>query len=185
MTRQVNLKVRRYLSANEFTTDLTIIRAFRGTYVGVSLLESLEREGLVKPKIRLRWPDPIARRMWLEKQDTVSSLHESTEIDGARWEAAKNLDKALTLNVFGVYRDKPHPFDDPDPEFAEFLQGSQEQDFVPHLDRRVSVSCDKYPGFYDPNNVRDFYSGWQVLAAAEMADMGIHIRMNRVNPKVS
>ena len=184
MIRRLNLRVRRYLTGTEFVAELKKLRAYRGTYVGNNLLESLEREGMIKPKVRLRWPDPIARRLWLEKHDTVSSLHESIEPDGVRWEAANSLDQALAVRVIGVNRDTPHPFDDPGPEYTEFLQGTKEQDFVNHLDRRVSVSCDMYPGHYDPGNIRDFYSGWQILAAAEMADMGVHIRTTMADSDV-
>ena len=182
MKKQVDLKVRRYLNANEFTSDLKQLRAFRGTFVGGSLLEALESAGLIRPKLRLRWPDPIARRRWLEEHDEVNSLHEIIEPDGARWDAANSLDQALRSRVFR--RDTPHPFDDPDPAFTDFLQTTQDQEFLPHLDRRVSVACNKYPELYDSGNVQDFYTGWQVLAAAEVADIGIHIRMNMSDPQV-
>ena len=185
MKKQVNLKVRRYLNANEFTSDLKQLRAFRGTIVGDGLLEALESDGLIRPKLRLRWPDPIARRRWLEKNDEVNSLHESIEPDGARWDAANSLDQALRGHVFHVYRDTPHPFDDPDPAFAEFLQTTQDQEFLPHRDRKVSVANDRYPKLYHPGNVRDFYSGWQVLAAAEVADMGVHILTNMSDPQTA
>ena len=173
------------MSAREFTSDLNQLQAFRGTFVGDGLLESLERDRLIQPKIRFRWPDPIARRKWLEKQDTVSSLHGSIEPDGARWEAAKSLDQALGDHVFGIRRGALHPFDDPNPAFADFLQATEDQEFLPHIDRRVSVSSDKYPELYDSRNIRDFYTGWQVLTAAEVADMGIHIRMNMADSEIA
>ena len=68
--------------------------------------------------------------------------------------------------------------------FAEFLQTAQDQEFLPHQDRKVSVSCNKYPELYDSGNVKDFYTGWQVLTAVEVADMGIHIRMNMSDSQV-
>ena len=74
-----------------------------------------------------------------------------------------------------------HPFDDRKPEVFEFIQDQQDLIFISHCDRRVSVANDLYPVIYDDSNVTDFYSGWQVLAAAEVADMGVHIRTNMVD----
>ena len=182
MKKRVDLKVRRYLNANEFTSGLKQLQAFRGTFVSNDLLEALESDGLIRPRLRLRWPDPIARRLWLEEHDGIDSLHEIIEPDGARWDAANNLVQALNNRC--INSDAPHPFDDPDPMFAKFLQTAQDQEFLPHQDRKVSVSCNKYPELYDSGNVKDFYTGWQVLAAAEVADMGIHIRMNTSDSQV-
>jgi hypothetical protein len=84
-----------------------------------------------------------------------------------------------------VYGNVSHPFDDPEPAFAEFLQGQAEQIFNPHRDRRVSIANDRHLELYDSCNVQDYYSGWQVLAAAEVADMGIHVRLNMADPNIA
>ena len=171
--------IRRYLTASEFIADLKQLKAFLGTVIGDGLLESLEQSHLVRPSLRHCWPDPVARRIWLENHDYVGSMHESTEPDGARWEAAMRLEERLSQarnRVF--YGNVVHPFDDSEPAFAEFLQGPADQYFCPHLERRVSVSNDIHPILYDGGNIQDYYSGWQVLLAAETADIGIHFRLN-------
>ncbi|MDE0157707.1 MAG: hypothetical protein OXI88_11985, partial [Gammaproteobacteria bacterium] len=180
----LNIKIRRYLTEREFTSDLTKLRAFRGRNAGNRLLESLEKDGLIKPKIRLHWPDPVARRFWLERNEKVQSLHEPVEPDGSRWDAAVRLYTSIEHASLKL-KEYPHPFDNPEPEFAEFLYGPERQEFVSHLDRRASIAHDCHPILYDASNIRDYYSGWQVLAAAEVADMGIHIRANLSNPETA
>jgi hypothetical protein len=183
MVYQLNLRIRRYLSASDFAADLKQLKAFRGTSFGDSLLESLEEHRLVRPKLRLCWPDPVARRMWLERHDYVGSMHETVEPDGARWEAAVRLSNRLFQHSHRrAYGNVSHPFDNPDPAFPEFLQRPVDQSFQPHCDRRVSVANDCHPVLYDPCNIQDYYSGWQVLLATEVADMGIHIRLNMADP---
>ena len=181
---KLNLKIRRYLTENEFASDLTTLRAFRSSCAGNNLLEFLERDGLIKPKLRLHWPDSIARRFWLEQKAGVHSLHEPVEPDGSRWDAAVRLRNSLDCARLNL-EEHSHPFDDPEPEFVEFLHGPECQKFMGHLERRVSIAHDGYPTLYDTRNIRDFYSGWQILAAAEVTDMGIQIRANMSDPEIA
>ena len=177
MPNKLRLSIRRYLTPHQFVSDLRKLHAFRGTHIGNSLLESLESSGLLKPRIRLQWPEPVARRLWLNHHTDVRSLHDPIEPDGPRWSAALRL--SACLQTAGIRSSSAlHPFDDPEPEFAQFIQTSDEQIFAAHENRRVSVANDKHPVLFDSSNVADFYSGWQVLAAAEVADMGVHIRTN-------
>lgn len=62
----MSLSFHRYMDAAEFARELEKLHAFRGAYVGAGLLELLEETGLLFPRIRIRYPDPIARRFWLE-----------------------------------------------------------------------------------------------------------------------
>lgn len=181
---KLNLKIRRYLTEKEFASDLTRLRAFHNRRVGNNLLELLERDGLIKPKLRLHWPDSIARRFWLEEKPGVHSLHEPVETDGSRWDAAVRLRNSLDYARPNQEK-QPHPFDDPEPEFVEFLHGPDRQKFMSHLERRFSIANDGYPTLYDTSNIRDFYSGWQILMATEVADMGIQIRANMSDPEVA
>lgn len=186
MLETIKLKIRRYLSAKDFSSDIRQIKAFRGAYYGENLLNSLEETGLLRPKLRLHWPDPVARRMWLEGHCCVGALHEEIEPDGPRWEAAVALENSLfRASHRSVYGDTPHPFDEPDPAFAEFLQRPANQVYRPRRDRRVSVANETYPELFADCNIRDYYSGWQVLVAAEVADMGIHVRLNMADPETA
>lgn len=71
MDYQVRITVGRYRRARDFLSDLAQLKAFRGEYAGPALLEGLEEVGLLRPRIRLFWPDPIARRIWLETHERV------------------------------------------------------------------------------------------------------------------
>jgi hypothetical protein len=56
---------RRYVDATAFQGEIRRLRIYR-TYVGDHLLQQLERARLIIPKLRIRYPDPIARRWWHE-----------------------------------------------------------------------------------------------------------------------
>ena len=93
--KELRLNIRRYLTAHQFASGLRKLRAFRDTHIGNYLLESLECSGLLKPKDRLQWPEPVARRLWLNRHDDVKDLHDPIEPDGPRWSAALRLSDSL------------------------------------------------------------------------------------------
>ncbi|MET4104309.1 hypothetical protein ABIE58_003760 [Roseovarius sp. MBR-78] len=61
MDYKVRITVGRYRRARDFLSDLAQLKTFRGEYAGPALLESLEELELLRPRIRLSWPAPIAR----------------------------------------------------------------------------------------------------------------------------
>lgn len=148
-------------------------------------MENLEEPGLLRPRIRLAWPDPVARRIWLETHEWAKELHDPIEPDGPRLDAAADLWNTLQDAGFKSINAKGHPFNAPKPKWREFLQGPAQQSFIPRLQRRVRVSSDKNPDLHDSDNVQDFYSSWQLLVAAEVANIGIHIRVNMADANVA
>jgi hypothetical protein len=172
------------MGAAEFARELEKLRAFRRTYVGAGLLESLEEVGLVFPQVRIRYPDPIARRFWLESHER--QLKHAVEPDGARWNSAVELSARLSRwrnhTVYGI---SSHPFDDPEPRFSEFIQHPSGIAFEPWEDMRVDVSNELEPLLLDNHNFESYYSTWQLLQAAEVADAGIHFRINLANKGVA
>tara|TARA_R100000935_G_scaffold15453_2_gene30932 strand:- start:5969 stop:7588 length:1620 start_codon:yes stop_codon:yes gene_type:complete len=185
MDYKVKITVGRYRRTRDFRSDLATLRAFRGEHVGPALLESLEELGLLRPRIRLFWPDTVARRIWLETHNWANELHDPVEPDGPRMDAASDLWNALHNAGFKSPSDQGHPFDSPKPEWFEFLQASDQQSFVPHRKRRVRVSSETHPDLHDSDNIQDFYSSWQLLAAAEIAEIGIHIRVNMADEETA
>lgn len=185
MDFKVQITAGRFRRARDFLSDLAKLKAFRGQYAGAALLESLEELGLLRPRIRLTWPDPVARRIWLETHEWAKELHDPVEPDGPRLDAAADLWNALQDAGFRSITAKGHPFDAPKPEWLEFLQEPDQQSFTPHVQRRVRVSSDESPDLHDNDNVQDFYSSWQLLVAAEVADIGIHIRINMADDNVA
>src|SRR5690349_7105030 len=93
MTMAETVNLHRYLTAGEFARELVSLHAYRW-HVGEGLLEELEEARLVLPRLRLRWPDPIARRFWLSAHEDYE-LKQAVEPDGPRWDAAVELESAL------------------------------------------------------------------------------------------
>lgn len=160
--------------------ELAPLRAFRGEYMRTGLLESLESAGLLHPRIRIRYPDAIARRFWLATHDNLKcELRLPLEADGECWNAAVDLDKALDRwQSYHAYGLSPHPLDDPEPRFSEFIQQPKNFAFERRLDRRVDLSSDAHETLFDDCNIEDYYNSWQILFAAEAADAGVHMRIN-------
>jgi hypothetical protein len=179
----MDIQFHRYLEAGEFARDLNSLQAYRNEYVAKGLLESLEAAGLLLPRIRIRYPDPVARRFWLITHgDRSHKLIHATEPDGPRWDAAVELSDALHKwrnHIF--HRLGPNPLDDPEQRFVEFLQRPAEVPFEPQQHMRVDVSS-KETRLFDDHNCERYYSTWQLLLAAEVADAGVHMRINLADP---
>lgn len=181
----MGLHFSRFMTSGQFARELDALRAYCGEYVGDSLLESIEEARLVVAHTRLRYPDPIARRMWLEIHPDFT-VRSDIEPDGPRWQSAVELSNALhRWENHRVYGPSAHPLDDVDPRFSEFLQQPTQVPFERWLDMRVNVSNDIYPELFDSGNVKSFYTTWQLLLAAEVADTGVHCRVNLADRTVS
>lgn len=186
MKDRVNLKLRRYMTQDEVRRELMQLRAYRGSYVGDGLFDWFEETGLVRPVLRLAWSEPVARRWWREGHEWAGQMRDPVEPDGERLDAAEALHRALDrVGIRGAYGDAPHPFDDPEPRWMQFLQRESDQVFVRRDRRRYPVGNDHDPIVFDRGHVRDYYSAWQVLAAAEVADMGISFRLDMTDDVVA
>jgi hypothetical protein len=181
------MQFHRFMRANDFVQELASLRAFRGEYMGSGLLEDLAAAGLLHPRVRIRYPDAIARRFWLATHDHLQrQLRLPLEADGKRWDAAVDLDRALLRwQSYHAYGLSPHPLDNPEPRFAEFIQLPKNLPFERRIDRRVDVSGDAYETLFDDCNIEDYYNSWQILFAAEVADAGVHMRINLADKEIS
>lgn len=175
------------MQADDFVRELAPLRAFGSAYISTSLLEELESTGLLRPIVRIRYPDAIARRFWLvTHEETPCQVTLPIEPDGPRWDAAIDLSNALYRRRSSfTYRLAPHPLDDPEPRFAEFIKHPTDFVFERRMERRVDVSNDVYGTLFSDCNVDDYYSSWQILLAAEVADAGVHIRINLADENLS
>jgi hypothetical protein len=173
------LTLQRYLRAYAFCGEVDKLHVYSGN-VGTDLLERLERTKLLIPKIRRQFPDSIARRLWLESHsEIVEEMQGAIEADGPRWDAACALLSAeRRWSNPAVYGATEHPFDDPPDAFREFMIRPAHTQLVPWNDLRVDVSNDVYPTLFDNTYVCGFYSSWQVLLAAEVADAGVFFPVN-------
>lgn len=177
------MEISRFLTESAFAKELTKLRAYGG-HVYDNLLESLEREGLVVPRLRLHFPDPIARRFWhADHEDYVLTV--PMEPDGDAQEAAAELCNAIyRWRNYIVYGLSSHPLEDVAPRFAPFVEDPAVVPFRAWCERRVEVSNNHHALLYDYPKDQTFYSTWQVLLAAEVADAGIHIRADLSRPAV-
>ncbi|MEH6759208.1 MAG: hypothetical protein V7676_17125 [Parasphingorhabdus sp.] len=174
------------MTANDFRDELKQLRAYRGSFHGDDLFDWFESTGLITPILRLAWPEEIARRWWREGHEWAGEMRDPMAPDGDLLDAAESLDRALSRSGMRGARDNaPHPFDDPDPRWVPFLQTQESQSFTPRSERRFSVGNARDEVCYDRNHVRDFYTAWQVLAAAEIADMGIFFRVNMTDDEIA
>lgn len=173
------MKLRRYMTQDDFRRELLQLKAYRGSYHGDDLFDWLEQTGLVPPVVRLTWPEPIARRWWREGHEWAGTMRDPVEPDSDRLVAAEGLASVLSrAGMRGIHGDRPHPFDNPESSWAPFLQDEHEQSFTRRADRRYPVGNDRDTVLFDRGHIRDYYSAWQVLAAAEVADMGISFRLD-------
>ena len=169
----------RYLNARKFQQELRKTGAFGTSLVGEHLLETLDRLDLVRPRVRLRWPDPVARRFWAEQHEMANEMNSPLESDGDRWESAVELMNALDdFNFrYAVSGRIVHPFDKMKPDWNQFVEQPTASNFQSHYSRRVSIANEKYPELYDNQNVIEYYSSWQLLLATEVADLEVRIRL--------
>ena len=183
----MSLRFHRHMDAREFARALEPLRAYRSEYVGDGLLESLEAARLLIPRVRIRYPDPVARRLWLEQRESRNRrLNHAVEPDGPRWESAVELSNALyRWRNHTIYGESPHPLDEPEPRFADFIQYPAKLSFVPWHDMRVDISNNIEAKLFDGNSVRAHYSTWQVLVAVEVADAGVHFRINLADRNIA
>jgi hypothetical protein len=176
----------RYMDTQQFARELESLRAYRSEYVGDGLLESLEVARLLIPRVRIRFPDPVARRFWAENHEWAGQLKEAVEPDGPRWDAAEELRNGIfRWSNHVVYGVSGHPLDDSDPRFAEFIVRPETMAFQPWLDMHVDVSNEAHSELFDSGNVGTYYSSWQVLVAAEVADAGVHFTVDLTDKDVA
>src|SRR5882724_2268585 len=159
-----SMQFARFMDASTFLRELDALRAFRGEYVGADLLERLEASGLLVPRLRIRLPEDVARRFWLEAHPEIPrAITHPTEPDGPRWDDAITFSQALhRAQKWIAYGVGANPLDDPEPRFAQFIEQPSRASFVPHLERRVDISNDEEETLFD-DNCDDRYTTWQLL----------------------
>ncbi len=176
------MQFKRYMDIPTLVSELRSLSVFRGEYVGPQLLESFEAARLVSPRLCVHYPDPIARRFWLadrQDQQPPYQLKKPVEPDGPCWGSAVCLRNALHQwqNPL-VYGQRPHPFDNLDPRFSQFIEHSAETRFVPWQSRKLDVGSNINDVLFDDTNIERYYTTWQMLFIVESADAGIYIRMD-------
>jgi hypothetical protein len=165
----------RYLDAQAFCDEAKKLKAGRGLLT-VDVLERLEQQRSLIPKLRLRYPDPIERR-WYAQAHKGTRVSGPKEPNGPRWAAATAMERARH-NLTGAWHladpiQSLHPFERPDPAFQQFLQRPARRKFVPWRDCWVEIGKGAKGPRYHKQTMITYYSSWQVLLFAEVVNMGV------------
>jgi len=176
----------RYLDVRAFCREVKKLKACT-TYVSPSVLERLERQRSLVPKLRLRYPDEIERRWWAEAHpnDIVAG---PIEPDGPRWDDACALETARQAERWHSDPSQfVHPLDAPEPRFRRFVQRPKRRKFIPWRDYRVDVGDSQEGPLYTSDTAVTYYSAWQILLFAEVVNMGVllHLNLELTDPRPS
>lgn len=171
------MRISRYLDAGAFLTEAKTLKVLTG-HITDAVLERLEKQRSLVPRLRLHYPDPIERRWWAQNHDGYAVGGEQ-EPDGPRWDDATGLEQArqqrrweIDPTVVAV------PLDNPEARFLPFIERPAELPFVPWQDYRVAVNAEGAEPLYTSQTVVTYYSAWQLLQFAEVATMGVTSLMN-------
>lgn len=165
------MRYSRHLEADQFLRELNdlSILAFQPRE---PVLERMERQRILVPKLRLRYPDPIERR-WFA-MDGHRPIGQK-EPNGPRWKVACALEQVRQE------RDRPsdldpleqtNPLDSPKQEWRQFIQLPARRKFVPWTNFRVRVDGQSGEPKWHSRTVITYYSSWQLLLFIECHDMG-------------
>ncbi len=167
----------RHLLERQFLEEVRKLRTLDG-HLDSGILERLERQRLLIPRFRLRYPDDFERRWWAEDHPE-RPIRGSVAGDSALFDAACDLERRRQNDHwFEDPRTRLHPFDDPDPRFKPFIQRPERRKFVPWQNFRVDINDDPNDPLFTSETVVTYYSSWQVLQFAEVAAMGILVHIN-------
>ena len=170
------MRYSRHLEIDQFLKEIKDLKLTRFP-PQKAVLERLERQRILIPKIRLRYPDPIERRWYAKDRPGYRRPKPigQKEPNGHRWTAACALEKARQGQ--GWWRDDDplnltNPLDSPKKEWKPFIQFPARRKFVPWTDFRVRVDGKRGGPQWHSRTVITYYSSWQVLLFIECHDMG-------------
>ncbi len=86
------MKLSRYLTATEFCKEADALKISHAQ-MREPVLERLERQRSLIPRLRLHYPDEIERRWWASAHPEFA-VSFPQEPDGQRWEDANALEQA-------------------------------------------------------------------------------------------
>jgi hypothetical protein len=172
------MRYSRHLEVDQFLKELKDLKIMMFP-PQEAVLERLEQQRILIPKIRLRYPDPIERR-WYGKERPGYRRPKPIgpkETNGPRWKAACELEKARQDQNWLWFEEKDpvvhtDPLDNPKKEWRQFIQFPARRKFVPWQDFRVRVDGARGGPKWHSRTVITYYSSWQLLLFIECHDMG-------------
>ncbi|KZZ65519.1 hypothetical protein A3764_18655, partial [Sulfitobacter sp. HI0129] len=142
------------------------------------LMEFLEREGLLTPVRRLRFPDEIPRRLASDRHESVS-IAGPIEPDGPRLDAAITLLNGIShWSDARIYGESEHVLDALADEHRPFIQTDfSPAAFTPWQNLSIHLyDTDRGPVYSTAaQDTPAFYHYWQVFWLATILRSGVHL----------
>lgn len=174
------MRIDRYLELKQFIGEVAKMRILHHRPTP-DTMEYLERERILIPRLRLRYPDEIERR-WFDDERYGWEPVGTREPDGERWDAACALEEARQNANLRRQRadplDHPHPLDHPNREWRQFIQYPKRRKFVTWDHFKVRVGEQNGDVRFKADTVVTYYSSWQLLLILECQRMGVHFTGN-------
>lgn len=168
----------RFISAKEFGALIADLR-LTPTIFQDQLLAFFERQRIVVPVARVRWPDSMV----IEERNGVSDPPPTqTERD-----ATKALSNALSLwSRFDADPELPHSFDlgAQAPGATLITTDVASQKFVDWINFRTNIHAPGQDPLYVPDGFDTYYHGWQVLLVADALQMGVRMIFDTRQPEL-
>lgn len=162
------------LELKQFLTELRDLRILHFA-PQERLLEHLEAERILIPKLRLRYPDAVERR-WFADEEGGWQPTGRIEPNGSRWEAACALEEARQGSQLPRWHEdpltSPDPLDAPKAEWRQFIQHPARRNFVPWKNFYVRVDGQDTGIQWRTRTAVTYYSSWQTLLFIECHTMG-------------
>lgn len=159
----------RFLSPKEFGALIADLR-LTPTIFQDRLLEFFERQRIVVPVVRVRWPDSMVIEGRNGLADPAPTQTER--------EATQALSDALRLwRRFDADPELTHPFDlgARAPGATLITTDVSSQTFVDWTDFRTNIRGVGQDPLYVTDGVDTYYHDWQVLLVADALEMGVHL----------
>jgi hypothetical protein len=173
------MRFSRYLDIRAFRRELADLKLKHGTITDREL-ERLERDRILIPSLRIRYPDSVERR-WFKKGHPRLRMKGHVERNGPRWRAASSLEEARQKwgrsHSFNDPLKDTAPLDKPRREWRCFIQHPKRRLFVNWDTFRVRADCPNGPVWH-ADTVVTYYSTWQLLIYVECSNMGVSLLGN-------
>lgn len=166
---------KRYLTIREFGRYAAELRLVQTPFQD-GLLEFLERQRILTPVARIRWP----RSVIICARDGVPSFPPTQE----EIAASDALDTALQgWKRFDADPEAHHPLDQQNPAWSNLVERAiADRPFEPWDNFRTNIRSDGVEPLYVHDAVDTFYHGWQVLQLADVLDMRVHLLLDLRDP---
>lgn len=168
----------RFMSAKEFGALIADLR-LTSTIFQDGLLEFFERQRIVVPVVRVRWPDSMV----LEAREAVVGPTPTRD----ERDATQALSEALRLwRRFDADPELTHPFDRgaQAPGAVLITADVASQAFVNWADFRTNIRGAGQDPLYVTDGVDTYYHDWQVLLVADALKMGVHVIFDTRRPEL-